>query len=183
MNQEGALKSIREEFVNYNLLPGRTRSYLESMGLTWFWAYKLRSIKVAHRLLRDNPFRSLMTVFGSPYLPDVPGVSIGSPIMDNALSVIEDGRAGYSVGLVSAYRFPADIRVFLSDVSVEPYADIIEQGIRVQFELSAPPPKPEKRVFSDGEKLRHRAGSEKQGRCVTIRHPTGGQTHDIQWHD
>lgn len=57
---EAALKLVTDEFVNYNLLPGRTRSYLEQMGLTWFWAYKIRSIKVALRMMRDRPARALL---------------------------------------------------------------------------------------------------------------------------
>ena len=36
---------IHEKFVPYNLLPGRTRSYLEAWA--WFWVFRLRSIKSA----------------------------------------------------------------------------------------------------------------------------------------
>ncbi|MBV7378519.1 hypothetical protein [Maritimibacter dapengensis] len=103
---ERAMEEITEEFVNYNLLPGRTRSYAESMGLTWFWAYKLRSIKIAHRRIRDNPFRALMTTLGSPFLPELPGISIGSPITDNFFSTWADGRLGYSVGPGMAFNAP-----------------------------------------------------------------------------
>jgi hypothetical protein len=106
LNEEAALDRITEEFVNYNLLPGRTRSYAESRGLTWFWAFKIRSLKVAHRHIRDNPVRALLATLGTPYLPDVPGVSIGSPITDNAASVLMDGRAGYSVGPQMLFHAP-----------------------------------------------------------------------------
>ena len=81
-SEEAALRRVNEAFVNYNLLPGRTRSYAESMGLTWFWAYKLRAIKEAHRLIRDNPFRALLTSTGLGFLPDAPGVSVGLPTTD-----------------------------------------------------------------------------------------------------
>ena len=80
-----ALKTVTEEFVNYNLLPGQVRSYAESMGLTWFWAYKLRSIKVAHRHIRDNPVRALLATLGTGLLPDLPGVGVGQPITDNGI--------------------------------------------------------------------------------------------------
>ncbi len=58
--KEEALKGITEEFVNYNLLPGRTRSYTDKMGLPWFWTFKLRSIKVARQHILNHPFRALM---------------------------------------------------------------------------------------------------------------------------
>lgn len=101
---EAAMEKVTEEFVNYNVLPGRTRSYAESMGLTWFWAYKLRSLKVAHRHMRDNPFRALMATTGAPLLPDLPGISIGSPITDNFASATADGRIGYSIGPGMAFN-------------------------------------------------------------------------------
>lgn len=83
-SKDQALRLIHEEFVAYNLLPGRTRSYLESMGLTWFWAFKLRSMKIALRHLRNNPLKSLLTIGGTEFLmPDLPGGSVGDPILDN----------------------------------------------------------------------------------------------------
>jgi hypothetical protein len=106
LSHDNAMRKVTEEFVNYNLLPGRTRSYLESMGLTWFWAYKLRSIKIAHRHIRDNPLRALLTSVGAQALPDMPGVSIGSPLTDNAISVIAEGRADYSIGLEMLFHAP-----------------------------------------------------------------------------
>lgn len=59
-----ALQFIQDEFVNYDANPGRTRSYLESMGLTWFTNYKLKIQKTNLRLLRDHPI-SALTVQGS----------------------------------------------------------------------------------------------------------------------
>jgi hypothetical protein len=106
MDQAEAMNKITEEFVNYNLLPGQVRSYAESMGLAWFWAYKLRSLKIAHRTIRDNPLRALLTSIGMPMLPEPVGVSVGAPITDNALSVIADGRAGYSLGLGMLWNAP-----------------------------------------------------------------------------
>lgn len=104
---EQAMELVAEEFVNYNLLPGQVRSYSESMGLAWFWAFKIRSIKVAHRHLRDHPLRALLAGVAMPYLPDVPGVNVGSPITDNAVSVIAEGRAGYALGPGMLWQAPS----------------------------------------------------------------------------
>ena len=87
-SQEDALKKIEEEFVNYNLLPGRVRFYAESMGLTWFWACKLGSLKIAHRHMRDNPLRALLMTQGTELMPNIPLVDVGSPITDNMVSVV-----------------------------------------------------------------------------------------------
>lgn len=54
-----ARQLVSEEFVNYNFLPGRTRTYLESIGMTWFMNYKLRIQKILLRHIRDNPLRAL----------------------------------------------------------------------------------------------------------------------------
>lgn len=55
-----ALRQVSDDFVNYNLLPGRTRTYLESMGLTWFLNYKIRIQKIMFRAIRNNPLAFLM---------------------------------------------------------------------------------------------------------------------------
>ena len=85
---QDAVATVNEAFVNYNRLAGRGRQYLESVGLLWFWNYKLRIIKEAVWTLRHNPLRSLLTA----------GVPIGSPIGDNFISVLLQGRLGWSVG-------------------------------------------------------------------------------------
>ena len=54
MDSETALEEIMEEFVQYNRLPGRGRDFLESMGLLWFWNYKLRIMKIAVKMLRER---------------------------------------------------------------------------------------------------------------------------------
>ena len=58
---EQALQRIQDEFVNYDTNPGRTRTYLEKMGLTWFANYKLKIQKTNLRLLRDHPLATLVT--------------------------------------------------------------------------------------------------------------------------
>lgn len=65
LDKAQALREVSEEFVNYNFLPGRTRSYLESIGMTWFANYKLRIQKILLRHIRENPLRSLMISGGA----------------------------------------------------------------------------------------------------------------------
>ena len=107
LSSEEAMKRVTEEFVNYNFNWGRGRTYGEKMGLTWFWAYKLRSIKVALNTVRDNPLRALIMTNMMPVLPDLPGISVGMPIEDNAISVIADGRAEYSLGTNMLFSAPS----------------------------------------------------------------------------
>lgn len=86
------------EFVNYDLLGGRMRSKAEEMGLIWFWAFKLRSIKVAVSMLRNNPLHALLTGMA-------PGVDIGGTVIDdNMLSLFTDGRWDNSLGPDNALR-------------------------------------------------------------------------------
>lgn len=106
-SKEEALRGVTEEFVNYNILPGRTRSYVDGMGLVWFPAFKLRSIKIARQHIINHPFRALMLTLGNPIVPNVPGLTIGSPIEDNMLTVIGDGRLGYSIGPGMAFNAPS----------------------------------------------------------------------------
>ena len=73
---------------------------------TWFWAYKLRSLKVASNHLRKHPVRALFATLGAPWLPELPGVSIGSPITDNVLAAAGDGRLGYSIGPGMLFNAP-----------------------------------------------------------------------------
>lgn len=95
MTPEEALAKIGEEFVNYDRLPGRSRTYLENIGLLWFWNFKIRSTKIAISLLRNNPLHSLLAMSGQ--MAHSMG-SVGSPITDNAFAVMMDGRSGWSIG-------------------------------------------------------------------------------------
>ena len=96
LTKTDALAQVSEEFVNYNRLAGRTRQYLESIGLLWFWNFKLRSIKVAASMLKNNPVRALFSAVTAPSLPIIG--SIGSPVTDNFLAIMADGKLDYSVG-------------------------------------------------------------------------------------
>ena len=103
LSEKEALARITNEFVNFNLLPGRTRSYTESMGLTWFWNFKLRTMKVAIDMMQRNPVRVLLSGLAAPVAPDI---GIGSPITDNFLSVLEDDRLKYSIGPDMMFNAP-----------------------------------------------------------------------------
>lgn len=104
LSQDEALAMITEEFVNYDRLPGRARGYLEQMGLLWFWNFKIRSTKVAVSMVRNNPVHALLAM-NAPIPTDLLG-PVGSPLTDNAVDVLLDGRADYSIGPGMAFRAP-----------------------------------------------------------------------------
>lgn len=95
VSSEDAIRQVRNDFVNYNLLAGRDRQYLESTGVLWFYNYKLRSAKIALNTLRQRPLTSLLM---SGLSAGVPLFDIGTPLTDNIVSVAADGRLGYSIG-------------------------------------------------------------------------------------
>jgi len=88
LDHDAAMKLVNEEFVNFSVLPGRTRSYLEGIGATWFLSFKIRIMKIAMNQIRENPVRSLIT---GGFVDD-------SPIGDNLATVIAEDRLGYSLG-------------------------------------------------------------------------------------
>lgn len=59
MDKESALAQVMSEFINYDVLPSRTRAYLDAMGLTWFLNYKIRIQKIILKTIRENPIRAL----------------------------------------------------------------------------------------------------------------------------
>lgn len=93
-----AMEKVNEEFVNFSVLPGRSRSYLESMGATWFMTFKIRIMKVALSMMQNNPVRSLLL---ANMLPDV-----GSPIGDNLISKTAEGTIDYSIGSEMLFGAP-----------------------------------------------------------------------------
>lgn len=94
-----ALAKIRNEFVNYDMLPGRSREYLENMGLLWFYNYKLRITKTALSLIKENPVSTALMAT-SPLLS-----TIGTPVTDNILAKILTNDIGGSVG-IKLFDFP-----------------------------------------------------------------------------
>lgn len=71
LSHEQALTRVKDEFVNYNILPSRTRSYLEAIGATWFLNYKIRIQKILIRTLRENPIKVLMMLSGINSVPNI----------------------------------------------------------------------------------------------------------------
>src|SRR5690606_31791774 len=82
---EEAYRDIRNEFVNYNLLPGRVRTMFEALGLSWFYSFKIRSVKVAVSMIRDNPLKALMWSYNPVVDSGIPGAEDGA-ITDNLIS-------------------------------------------------------------------------------------------------
>lgn len=95
-SSEYALGKVREEFINYDYLPGRFRGFLEANGLLWFYNFKMRSMKIAISMIRENP---LHTVVSTAVVPmSTPFGNLGIPTDDNILYKLVDGTALYSVG-------------------------------------------------------------------------------------
>ena len=91
MSKEEALSRVRYEFVNYDMLAGRTREYLENIGLIWFYNYKLRIARTAMSMIKENPLSSLLSMTA----PMVLGV--GTPISDSLIPKLATSPFG-SIG-------------------------------------------------------------------------------------
>ncbi len=99
--KEEALGRVTEEFVNYDRLPGRFRGYMESIGLMWFYNFKIRSAKVAVSMIRNNPVHAAMAMIAPT--PTMFG-NVGLPIQDNLFSIAAKGNLGYSWGYGQGLR-------------------------------------------------------------------------------
>lgn len=96
LNHEQAMDMLAQTFTNHVRLRGRFRSYMENMGMAWFYNYKIRAAQVAMSTLRQNPFHAL--VAGMTPAPSLFG-TVGSAISDNFLTQAADGKIGPSIGL------------------------------------------------------------------------------------
>lgn len=105
VDSKTAIRKMNQEFVNYSVLPGRTRTALESIGATWFMSFKIRIMKIAMNQLRENPVRSLIVANAFS--------EVGSPVGDNLGSVIAGDRLGYSLGWDMMFRAP-ELNPFVS---------------------------------------------------------------------
>lgn len=99
--REEALGRVTEEFINYDRLPGRFRGYMESVGLMWFYNFKIRSAKVAVSMIRNNPVHAAMAMLAPT--PTMFG-NVGLPIQDNIFSIAAQGNMGYSWGFGQGLR-------------------------------------------------------------------------------
>lgn len=95
MTKAEAMAKVTEEFVNYDRLAGRNRSYLESIGMLWFYNFKIRSVKVAASMIRNNPVHTLLSTLAPQ--PDLFG-TIGLPTEDNMITKLMDGTLDRSIG-------------------------------------------------------------------------------------
>lgn len=98
---EEALGRVTEEFINYDRLPGRFRGYMESVGLMWFYNFKIRSAKVAVSMIRNNPVHAAMAMLAPT--PTMFG-NVGLPIQDNIFSIAAKGGLDYSWGFGQGLR-------------------------------------------------------------------------------
>lgn len=99
--REEALGRVTEEFINYDRLPGRFRGYMESVGLMWFYNFKIRSAKIAVSMIRNNPVHATMAMLAPT--PTMFG-NVGLPIQDNIFSIAAQGNLGYSWGFGQGLR-------------------------------------------------------------------------------
>lgn len=104
--REAAMRRIKEEFVDYDKFRGRQRQYLESIGLMWFYDYKIRSVKVAASLLKYNPFGALIGSMIPAFVPfNAIGLSgIGTAVTDNLISKAWEGGLGNTMGFDMFFR-------------------------------------------------------------------------------
>lgn len=102
-SKKDALAIVTEEFVNYDRLPGRFRGYMESMGLMWFYNFKIRAAKVGLSMIRNNPVHTLIASLAPA--PDLFG-PIGLPTEDNAFAKLAEGTLDNSMGPGQGMRAP-----------------------------------------------------------------------------
>ena len=96
-DKDRAMMVISDEFVNYDRLGGRNRTYLENIGLLWFYNFKLRMVKVHLSMLKDDPARLLLNYMNPINLP--------TPMSDSALGKLFSGGLGYTVGPEMLFNF------------------------------------------------------------------------------
>ena len=91
MDAKEALGKATEEYVHFDRLPGRSRGYLDSMGMGWFFNHKLRSAKIALSLARDNPLQTLLSAQLGHLQPD-------TPLQANVFGKLWEGELPYAIG-------------------------------------------------------------------------------------
>lgn len=101
-SQEEALSITRDMFVNYDILNGRYRDYLENIGMLWFFNYALRSVKIASYLMLNHPLKSLFISMLDSALPVISDA--GSALTDNFITKLLGGSIDYSIGMLESLR-------------------------------------------------------------------------------
>lgn len=95
-SKESALGTIKEEFINYDYLPGRLRGSLEGLGILWFYNFKIRSMKIALSMIRENPIHAIAAMYGVP--TQTPMGELEIALDSNVVYKLMDGSLPYSVG-------------------------------------------------------------------------------------
>lgn len=86
--KDALIKSMNE-FVNYDMLAGRTREYLENMGVIMFYNYTLRSLRTAFDVMLHNPVSALLALH---LFPDF--ITANNVFTDSFLGKLAGGRLG-----------------------------------------------------------------------------------------
>ena len=84
-----ALIKAMNEFVNYDMLAGRTREYLENMGVIMFYNYTLRSLRTAFDIMLHNPVSALLALH---LFPDF--ITANNVFTDSFIGKLAGGRLG-----------------------------------------------------------------------------------------
>lgn len=84
-----ALIKSMNEFVNYDMLAGRNREYLENMGVIMFYNYTLRSLRTAFDVMLHNPVSALLALH---LFPDF--ITANNVFTDSFLGKLAGGRLG-----------------------------------------------------------------------------------------
>lgn len=109
--QKQALARVTEEFNNYDMPRGRTRGYLENMGLAWFLNYKIRAAKIGLSMLRNNPLDVLLfSIMPHPFQG-------GIPVTDNIFARMLDGSLIRAFGPGMVFR----------PISLNPWYNLISE--------------------------------------------------------
>lgn len=87
---ENAQRMAMEEFVNYDMMAGRSREYLENMGVIWFYNYKLRTAKIFLDIMLHNPASAIFTQLLIPNAI----LDQGTIIQDNIIGKMASGSLG-----------------------------------------------------------------------------------------
>ena len=105
IDEKAVLARIREEFVNYNVLPGRGRDALESFGLMWFYNYTLRITKIAANTIRERPASALLYGAGVGPAFDIDTV-FNSSLPASVLMGKTEYKLGWGMGLDAPALMP-----------------------------------------------------------------------------
>lgn len=84
-----ATMKAMNEFVNYDMLAGRNREYLENMGVLWFYNYKLRILRTMTDIALHNPVSALLAMYIAPEF-----IAKNNVFADSFLGKLIDGKLG-----------------------------------------------------------------------------------------